>query len=65
VLALAGRGDDAVDGRWVREVPVVAGRDYAFGASYRAERVASSARSVLARVVWLDVAGEPIRDAVS
>jgi predicted amidohydrolase len=61
VLALAGRGDDAVDGRWVREVPVVPGQDYAFRASCRAERVASIARSVLARVVWLDAAGQPQR----
>jgi len=61
VLGLAGRGDDAVDGRWTREVPVVAGRDYSFRASYRAERVASTARSVLARVVWLDGAGETLR----
>lgn len=61
VLALAGRGDDAVDGRWVREVPVVPGRDYAFRASCRAERIASAARSVLARVVWLDAAGLPQR----
>ena len=34
-LGLAGRGDDAVDGRWAREVPVVAGKTYAFGAAYR------------------------------
>ena len=61
VLALAGRGDDAVDGRWVREVPVVPGQDYAFRASCRAERVASVARSVLARVVFLDAAGQPQR----
>jgi predicted amidohydrolase len=61
VLALAGRGDDAVDGRWVREVPVVPGKDYAFGAAFRAERVASAARSVLARIVWLGAAGQPQR----
>jgi predicted amidohydrolase len=61
VLALAGRGDDAVDGRWAREVPVAPGKDYAFRAEYRTERVASTGRSVLARVVWLDAAGEPRR----
>ena len=61
VLALAGRGDDAVDGRWIREVEVVPGRDYAFRAAWRAERVASTARSVLARVVWLDAAGALLR----
>jgi predicted amidohydrolase len=61
VLGLAGRGDDAVDGRWVREVPVVPGKTYAFRASWRAENVASPARSVLTRVVFLDGAGEPMR----
>ncbi len=61
VLGLAGRGDDAVDGRWAREVPVAPGKDYAFRAEYRAQRVASTVRSVLARVVWLDDAGAPQR----
>jgi len=61
VLGLAGRGDDAVDGRWVREVPVVPGKTYAFGASWRALGVASPARSVLARLVWLDTSGEAMR----
>jgi predicted amidohydrolase len=56
-LGLAGRGDDAVDGRWVREARVLPGRTYAFGAAYRAQGVASPARSVLARLVWLDAAG--------
>jgi predicted amidohydrolase len=60
-LGLAGRGDDAVDGRWVREVRVLPGKTYAFGAAYRAQGVASPARSVLARLVWLDAAGEAMR----
>jgi predicted amidohydrolase len=60
-LGLAGRGDDAVDGRWAREVPVVAGKTYLFGASYRAQGIASPSRSVLARLVWLDAAGETMR----
>src|SRR5512134_2982996 len=61
VLGLAGRGDDAVDGRWVREVSVVPGKTYAFRASWRARNVDSPARSVLARLVFLDAAGEPMR----
>jgi len=61
VLGLAGRGDDAVDGRWAREVPVVPGKTYAFRASWRAENVDSPARSVLARLVFFDAAGEPMR----
>ena len=61
VLGLAGRGDDAVDGRWVREAPVVPGRTYAFRVSWKAQNVESPARSVLARLVFLDAAGEPMR----
>jgi predicted amidohydrolase len=60
-LGLGGRGDDAVDGRWVREVAVVPGKTYAFGAAYHARDVASPSRSVLARLVWLDAAGEAMR----
>jgi predicted amidohydrolase len=54
LLGLAGRGDDAVDGRWVREVTVVPAHFYRFHAEYRAQGVRSVARSVLARLVWLD-----------
>ncbi len=61
ILGLAGRGDDTVDGRWARDVPVVPGNTYAFGAAYRAQNVASPSRSVLARLVWLDAAGEAMR----
>ncbi len=60
-LGLAGRGDDAVDGRWVREVRVVPERTYAFSAAYRAQGVASPARSVLARLAWLDASGQAMR----
>ncbi len=61
VLGLAARGDDAVDGRWVREAPVAPGKTYAFRASWLAKGVASPSRSVLARLVFLDAAGEPMR----
>jgi hypothetical protein len=61
VLASAGAATTRVDGRWAREVSVAPGKDYAFRAEYRARRVASTARSVLARVVWLDAAGAPQR----
>ena len=53
-LGLAGRGNDAVDGRWAREVAVTPGQVYRFRAEYRARGVATPERSVLARLVWLD-----------
>jgi sugar lactone lactonase YvrE/predicted amidohydrolase len=59
-LALAGRGDEAVDGRWQRTVPVTAGRYYTFRADYRAKQVATPERSALARVVWLDASGKQV-----
>jgi predicted amidohydrolase len=62
-LGLAGRGDDAVDGRWRRTVPVAAGRYYLFRAEYRARDVATPARSVLARVLWLDAEGKQVVEA--
>jgi predicted amidohydrolase len=40
---------------------VLPGKTYAFGAAYSAQGVANPARSVLARLVWLDVAGEAMR----
>ena len=60
-LGLAGRGDDAVDGRWTRTVPVEAGAWYRFSVRYRARNVRQPARSVLARLVWLDASGAPMR----
>jgi predicted amidohydrolase len=59
-LGLAGRGDEAVDGRWLRAMPVTSGKYYIFRAEYRARRVAAPARSVLARVLWLDVRGDQL-----
>ena len=37
------------------------GKTYAFGAAYRARDVVAPSRSVLARLVWLDAAGETMR----
>src|SRR5215218_776584 len=62
-LGIAGRGDEAVDGRWVREVPARAGACYTFAAEYRAAGVESPERSVLARVAWLDADGKPLATA--
>ncbi len=60
LLGLAGRGDAAVDGRWVRVVPVKAGTHYQFTAEYQARGVEEPERSVLARVEWLDARGKRV-----
>jgi predicted amidohydrolase len=62
-LGLAGRGSEAVDGRWVRRQPVVAGKHYVFHAEVRFQNVATPARSLLARVLWLDSSGKQIGEA--
>jgi predicted amidohydrolase len=63
LLGLAGRGNEAVDGRWVRTQPVEPGRHYAFRADFRAKDVATPARSVLARVLWFDAKGGQLGQA--
>jgi gluconolactonase len=62
-LGLAGQGGDAVDGRWLRTVPVTAGHYYTFRAECRAHDVATPERSVLARVLWLDAQGKQVNTA--
>ncbi len=57
LLGMAGRGDPAVDGRWVRVVPVTAGVHYEFRAEYQSKNVEHPQRSVLGRVDWLDDRG--------
>jgi predicted amidohydrolase len=63
VLGLAGRGDRNVDGRWVRRVPVTAGRHYVFNAPYRSRDVETPVRSILASVLWLDAGGKQVERA--
>jgi predicted amidohydrolase len=60
LLGLAGRGDPAVDGRWVRTVPVKGRNYYQFAAEYQARNVDHPERSVLARVEWLDDHGRRV-----
>jgi predicted amidohydrolase len=63
ILGIAGRGDRSVDGRWVRTVPVAAGRPVSFRAEVRALGVDDFRRSILARAIWLDAAGKQIDQA--
>lgn len=59
-LILSANGNQIVDGRWERTVQVEAGKHYRFSAEYCAFAVATPARSVLARVRWLDAQGKQI-----
>ena len=60
LLGLAGRGLDAVNGRWVRAVPVVGGRHYAFSVQFLTQGIETPLRSVLVQLVWMNAAGKPM-----
>src|SRR5271165_1721486 len=60
ILCQEGRGDAAVDGRWVRTVAVKGKGYYQFTALYQAAKVDDPERSVLARVDWLDARGKRV-----
>ena len=62
-LVLAGNGERAVDGRWVRRVPVEAGKHVVFAARFRARVVETPVRSVVASVVWFDDNGKQVEQA--
>ena len=46
-----------LDGRWVKTVPVTGGTYYKFVALYRAYNIDVPRRSVVARLIWKDSAG--------
>ncbi|MFI5380335.1 MAG: carbon-nitrogen hydrolase family protein [Tepidisphaerales bacterium] len=62
-LALAGRGDESVNGKWVRRVPVTAGQHVTFSARYEGKDIQTPRRSVLARVLWFDEKGKQVEQA--
>lgn len=62
-LALAGVGDTAVDGKWLRRIPVSGGKHVVFNARYRAQNVQTPRRSVVASVIWFDEKGTRVQEA--
>ncbi|MCI0459546.1 MAG: carbon-nitrogen hydrolase family protein [Gemmataceae bacterium] len=62
-LGLAGRGEETVDGRWTRTVPVTAGKYYVFTTDYQAKHVATPSRSILARLFWFNAAQKQVEQA--
>ena len=59
-LGLAGQGNDAVNGHWMRRQRVIAGKHYAFHVAFRCQKVADPSRSILARLFWFDAKGKQI-----
>lgn len=52
---------EGLDGHWARVFPVEGGKWYRFQAWRRAEGVPYTRRSVLARILWRDANGDPVR----
>src|SRR5690349_9304734 len=63
--ALIIRADEreGLHGWWQRNFSVTPGQHYQFSAWRRAERVTVPRRSVIARVLWRDTAGKPVKAA--
>ena len=57
------RADDraGLDGHWAKAFPIQGGQYYRFRATQRAERIPSPRRSALARILWRDEQGRPVR----
>jgi predicted amidohydrolase len=59
-MVIQADGREGLDGGWVKTFPVVGGRFYHFHAVRKAENVALARRSVVAKVLWLDAAGQRV-----
>jgi predicted amidohydrolase len=62
-LALAGRGERSVDGRWIRRVPVTGGEHVVFNARYQSKNVETPVRNLVASVLWFDAKGKQVEQA--
>ncbi len=62
-LILAGNGNESVDGRWVKRVPVSEGKFVAFSAQYKSANVATPLRSIISSIIWLDDKGKQVEQA--
>jgi len=57
-LAVKGGGKDHAAGYWYREVAAMPGTNYHFRTYFKSSLVDEPARSILARVIWLDASGK-------
>lgn len=60
-LRIATDAREGLDGHWARVFPVEGGKWYRFQAWRKAEGVPVPRRSVLARILWRDAKGNPVR----
>lgn len=52
---------EGLDGHWAKTIPIEGGKPYRFRALRKAENVPHPHRSVLARILWRDAEGRPVR----
>src|SRR5215510_5827385 len=52
---------EGLDGYWVKTFSIAGGRHYRFFALRRVENVAAPSRSVVARILWRDADGKPVK----
>ena len=52
---------EGLDGYWIKTLPVEGGKHYRFSAKRRIEHVESPRRSVVARLLWRDDLGKPVK----
>lgn len=59
-LVIEADGREGLFGWWEKAYPVRGGASYRFAARYKAERVKSPRRTVVARIRWTDAEGKPV-----
>jgi predicted amidohydrolase len=59
-LVIRTDGREGLDGHWERSIPVKGGAFYRFSALRQIKNIPLPRRSVLARVLWRDVQGQPV-----
>jgi len=60
-FVIRAEGREGVDGHWTKTLPIKGGRYYRFRALRKIENVSSPRRSALARMLWRDEQGRPVR----
>ncbi|HEV8604478.1 MAG TPA: carbon-nitrogen hydrolase family protein [Tepidisphaeraceae bacterium] len=62
-LIITGGGNASADGRWLKRVAVTEGKYVLFTAHYRAKRVETPTRSIIASILWFDDNGNQVEQA--
>src|SRR5438445_6424445 len=61
ILVIRAEGREGLDGHWTKTLPIKGGKYYRFRVLRRVENVPSPRRSALARILWRDAQGRPVR----